>query len=408
MSLFGLDIVGIAAVLHGAHSLRQARQGYFFRPWSLIGALVAGQLAITGSYEDWISGESPFFTRGALLLAAAAPVLGYTFYTQSRPVRLFVRVITFLLLSVAAMVLWSLYLPQDRAIVAGLLSAAVLFMPWSAIRRWRATARQRRDDRRRRDAEARAQQASDGEQPHEGRNRGELRELHRFVRQSSRIQQTQEKRLAALERGEHRERARLAALRKEVMDQVVLIRRDDVRRIKDGGQTVQLHPHYGFLMLEAWRVLRAELGTNARSGNSAASEHDAFYFQVVSELLDAPDFEARYLHQTPGEVAVEALNRFLRGESPLHVLKSELAALPWSPGLLAPVPVRSNLVPGLLDAWLIPYRRQQDMEWQLFCAGDHPQQDHLNDVFDEMAIDLPTREEWHQLRDEKPARFARP
>ncbi len=399
MSDISFFVIGIMASLHGVRALEYARAGQHFRPWPVLGAFVAGYLA--HQYGGWLLAADGWLRLSgwALLFGTAAPALGYVLYGHDgRIIRLLVKTVVFLVLTVIMTVLWLLRLEPLQALMVGGLTTVLLFLPWSSILIWSRGSREQRRERRRQRQAATAQTK---ELRRRNDARGEVRKLRRLAKRSSRTLHAQQQRLAALERGEHQERARLADLRKEVTNQVRLIREAEVEHIKAGDDTLEFHPHYGFLMAEAWRTLRAEIASGQRS---AAIEHDAFFFQVLEDLLDAPDFERRYLHET-GRLAMTAVNGYLGGGMSFSIAQAGLDALEWSPDLLAPIPVRGELAPGLLAAWLVPLRRRQQLEWQLFCAGDHPRQGQLNEFFDEREIELPTGEEWCRLWDEHPGYF---
>lgn len=209
-------------------------------------------------------------------------------------------------------------------------------------------------------------------------------------------------RLRVLEEGQVDHARWLEVKRREIREQVARLRSTEVSRLKAAGGVIAFDPHYGFLMAEAWRVLRAELVAGERL---PAIEHDGVFHQVVADLLLGDDFEARYFHRS-GKAAVEAVNRFLAGEVPVSAVRDHLRALRLEPHQLALRPLTGEPVSTLLEAWLVPFRRWQRRQWERFEAGDHPRQEELAAEF--IARGLPAflaPADWQALWDEQPQLF---
>ena len=138
----------------------------------------------------------------------------------------------------------------------------------------------------------------------------------RRTEQLKRDLEAKDRRIADLKSREAQRVADRQQRRREISEQVRLLREQEVTGLResDGAGRQSFHPHYGLLMAEAWRVLRAQL---ARGERIPAAEHDAFFFQVVDELLEPDDFEGRYFHGK-GRKAIPAVNQYLGGREPLR------------------------------------------------------------------------------------------
>lgn len=155
-------------------------------------------------------------------------------------------------------------------------------------------------------------------------------------------------------------------------------------------------------MAEAWRVLRAQI---ARGERIPAAEHDAFFYQVVDELLHPDDFRERYFHEK-GRQAVSAANRYLAGQEPLASVRDLVGHLKLGPALLAPEPLRDYEGEAVLEDWLVPHRRHQSRLWEDFRGGRHPAQEQVIQFLRDREQGLPSEREWRDLWDNHPALFS--
>lgn len=381
--------IGIVAAILGVRHVEDARRGNLLRPGAIAWSILAGWTVWEYGRPLVESGSLLLLVGGSLLFCALSPWLGYFLYGRNGKIwRSLLRGVGFVLVAFCSIIGWAIVSPR-YALPAGLMTAVVLFLPHGVFARWIKTGLQRRRSSR----ELRLATAK--ECANEARSRGDggtSRELQRRQRALERRWRDQDRRLAALERGEHVERARLNAIREEARAQVQEIREEEVRRIRSGEHGLVFHEHYGFLMAEAWRVVRSRLTV----------ETDGAFFQVVTELLDLGDFERRFFHDT-GREAIEAVNRYLAGDWPLSRSRSALEELRLSPAMLAPVPLSRPVIPTLLEAWLMPHRRRQDREWERYELGESTPE--LDSLLESAGVDFPTRETWRRLWDEHPHVF---
>lgn len=387
----------IAAFL-GFVNLENARRGLILRPLAIFFSLVAAYVWYDqhGSLSFGLDGDS--LAGLALIFCAASPLLGWFWWAKDGSLRRrSLKLALFAILFIVGVTVWPVVIGEGwSALALSLLTASVPFWPkkkwWQRMGRWRRSRRYRSAERRETKQEAKLE-------------RRERKEMQQSLRQRDRLEAkltAQDGQIAQLEAGESQERARLAQRREEVAGQVRLIRAAQVEEIQNGSDGLRFHPEFGFLMAEAWRVLRAQI---ARGERIPATENDAFFHQVVAELLEPSDFEIRYFHRS-GAKAIAAVNRFLGGAKPLQDVAMELKKLRLKPALLAPEPLPEYSGTSLLEAWLVPHRRYQGRLREDFQEGRHPRQQEIIEFLRERKLGLPSQEEWRDLWDRNPASFA--
>ena len=150
-----------------------------------------------------------------------------------------------------------------------------------------------------------------------------------------------------------------------------------------------------------------------RSKRTPAANRDEFFHQIVAELMGPESFKERYFHEQ-GRTAIATVNRYLEGDEPLSTAREAIERLRLNPSLLAPEPLDGDLVPVLLEAWLIPHRRYQDLLLEEYLQGQHPLQVQLakflsgrvsGDPGDPGDAAQVSRQQWRRLWDEHPAEF---
>ncbi len=395
-----LILVGLVATFLGFSNLENARRGLIFRPMTIFWSLVAGYFCYRNFLDLYHAGDLYVLAGFGLLFAAVSPILGWLWWGHDGQIRkrLF-RTFLFLVLTAVGFVVWPLFPGVEAGTIVAGLSLLTASLPFLGMRkrlrlaRWQARSRR---DRRRERQEARRQELRVQQQ-----DQAVVRDQNRTA-QLERDLESRDLRIAKLKSGEKKRIADLARQRKEIAEQIRLLREEEVGRIRQGSGSLRFHPHHGFLMAEAWRVLRAQI---ARGDRIPAAEHDAFFFQVVEELLGPNDFEDRYFH-TKGRAAIGAVNRYLGGRDALSTVRSAVAQLQLDPDLLAPEPLPAYDGHALLEAWLVPHRRFQHRLWEDFQGGLHPQQEAVIRYLRNQNLGLPSPEEWRKLWDENPRIFA--
>jgi len=386
---------GLLATFLGFANLENARRGQAFRPMTIFWSLAAGYVCYHNFLDLYHAGDLSALAGLGLVFCAVSPVVGWIWWGQNGEIRrrLF-KAAAFVSLAAASLVLWSALV--GAGVVAAGLALATAFLPFLSIRkrlerrraRWRA---QRRARHQARMVELQVQRERQALMRDQQRTADLEREL-----------EAREQRIATLRSDEERRVSKLTLQRKEIAEQVRLLREEEVERVRRHGDGLRFHPHYGFLMAEAWRVLRAQI---ARGERIPAAEHDAFFYQVVDELLHPDDFRERYFHEK-GRQAVTAVNRYLAGQEPLASVRDLLGHLKLGPALLAPEPLRDYEGKALLEAWLVPQRRHQSRLWENFRGGRHPAQEQVIQFLREREQGLPSEREWRDLWDNHPALFS--
>lgn len=245
-------------------------------------------------------------------------------------------------------------------LIASVIALGVLCAPWRDS--WRSLRRSKAHRR----ATAEIHPESPESDPHR-------ETLETAVRQADTARAAAESELARL-RAEAAEKASRGAAaeaeqaerRRTTLREVRQIRADERSRLASDRIYFPWHPELGLLMAEGWRVLRAEIAAGERI---PPIEHDEFFFDVVSRLLEGSDAFHRYFHAEGREIGA-ALERFTAGEAPLHEARQLVRAL--RPHQYAPSPVRGP--DALLEAWLVPVRRFQERCREQFLAGAVPHQ----------------------------------
>jgi hypothetical protein len=389
----------VAAFL-GFVNLENARRGLILRPLAIFWALVAGYLFFVNGTDLAGAAGSEALAGFALLFCAVSPLLGWLWWGRGGKIRRgLLRTALFLLLTAGALLAWSAVLGTTAAavglaVLTGFLPFLGLGKRWQRLRsRWQFS-QQRRHQRRqaRHQAALERQQAQHAERERRNQARVE-RALVEREREAAILRSSEERRVAAL-----------ASQRLEVAEQVHLLRTAEVDRIRQGDAGLRFHPHFGFLMAEGWRVLRAQI---ARGERIPPAEHDTFFHQVIAELLEPADFAERYFHES-GRQAMAALHRYLLGATPLAPAREAIRQLGLVPAQLAPEPLPEYLGAALLEAWLVPHRRYQQSCYADFREGRHPRQEQILAFLRERAGGLPSPEEWRGLWDEHPALFMPP
>lgn len=392
--------LGVAAAFLGFVNLENARRGLILRPLAIFWALVAGYLFVTSVGDLAGAAGSEALAGLALLFCAVSPLLGWLWWGRGGKIRRgLLRTALFLLLTTGGLLAWSAVLGTNAAavglaVLTGLLPFLGLGKRWQRLRsRWRFS-QQRRHQRR----QARHQAALERQQ---------AQQAERERRDQARVERAlveREREVAILRSGEELRVAALARQRLEVAAQVRLLRTAEVDRIRQGDAGLRFHPHFGFLMAEGWRVLRAQI---ARGERIPPAEHDTFFHQVIAELLEPADFAERYFHES-GHQAIAALQRYLVGAEPLETVRRTIQQLRFGPAQLAPEPLPEYTGAALLEAWLVPQRRYQQSCYSDFREGRHPRQQQILAFLRERAGGLPSPEEWRGLWDEHPALFMPP
>lgn len=395
-----LIFIGVIAAFLGFANLENARRGQIFRPMAVFWSLVAGYLGYVNLPDLYPAGDLDALAGIGLGFCAVSPVLGWIWWGRDGLVRKRLgRAVLFLFLTAMGFVVWSLVLgagAEGAAVVLALLTGC---LPFLGIRkrlqqaRWRARSRreQRRAHQQARREELQALQQHQAVLVGQGRTAQLERDL-----------EARDRRIAKLKSNDAKRASSLARQREEVAEQIRVLREEEVERVRQGGGHLRFHPHYGFLMAEAWRVLRAQI---ARGERIPAAEHDAFFYQVVDELLVQEDFGDRYFH-SKGRDAIAAVNLYLGGREALATIRGAIARLKLHPALLAPEPLSEYSGQALLEAWLVPHRRFQHRLWEDFQGGRHPRQETVIRFLRDQKLGLPSQQEWRTLWDDHPAVFS--
>lgn len=395
-------VCGVVAVFLGFANLENASRGLILRPMAIFWSLVAGFLCYRNFLDLYHAGDLAAVAGFGLLFGAVSPILGWLWWGHDGLIRKRIfKGLVFLFLTAVGFALWSLALGTGAEVAAMVLAILTACIPFLGIRRrvrqWRWRSRERRD-RRRAEQEARRE---------ERRLQSQQQALVRDQRRTERLERdvaARDRRIAELKSREAQRVADRQQRRREVSQQVRLLREQEVALLRENEEAGRLsfHPHYGFVMAEAWRALRAQL---ARGERIPAAEHDAFFFQVVDELLAPDDFEGRYFHRM-GRKAIAAVNQYLGGREPLATVQRTLTPLKLGPTQLAPEPLPDYSGRVLLEAWLVPHRRFQHRLWEDFRSGRHPRQEVVIQHLRELKRGLPSPDEWRALWDDSPQVFA--
>jgi hypothetical protein len=381
--------VGALAAFCGLNCLDVMRRNGSLRPVQLYAPVIAGITARLHFGELAAAGGLFEVTAWMLVFCAVSPAVGFIWWGRNGRIRRWLlTVLALTVLTGVGTLLWARQLGVRReALVLGFGSAVIVLLPFRRwLRRLRWSFRARRESRRLVKETARL---NPDRAPAKAVGAGQAR-----AEQAAREVKRLEERISKLEHKEGQETARLAARRREIAEQERLIRL--------GEDGLRFHPEFGFIMAEAWRTLRAEIAAGERV---PAIEHEEFFRQAVEELLSAPDFEARYLHE-PGRVAMAALNGHLAGEKPLPWALERILRLHWQPQLLAPRLPAGELPRSIVEAWLVPHRRLQQSAWEAFLTGEHSRQEEIAAALKSWdAAPEPALEEWRSLWDEHPAAF---
>lgn len=391
---------GVAAAFLGFVNLENARLGLILRPLAIFWALAAGYLFVLNGNDLTGAAGTEALAGFALLFCSVSPFLGWLWWGRGGKIRRgLLRTALFLLLTAGALLVWSAVLGTNAAavglaVLTGLLPFFGLGKRWQRLRSGWRFSQQRRQQRR----EARHQAALE---------RQLTKEVEQHRQDQARVERAlveREREVAILRSGEELRVAALARQRLEVAEQVRLLRTAEVERIRQGDAGLRFHPHFGFLMAEGWRVLRAQI---ARGERIPPAEHDTFFHQVIAELLEPADFAERYFHES-GHQAIAALQRYLVGAGPLETVRRTIQQLRLGPAQFAPEPLPEYTGTALLEAWLVPHRRYQQSCYADFREGRHPRQEQILAFLRERAGGLPSPEEWRGLWDEHPALFMPP
>ena len=388
--------VGIVAAFLGFANLENARRGLLLRPMTIFWSLVAGYLCSLNFLDLYHAGGAYAMAGFGLAFCTVSPVLGWLWWGRNGEVRRrLLKALAFLFFTAIGFAVWSLAFGTSGVTVALGLGTACL--PFLGLRKRFRRARSRRRERRRKRQEARQQtlEARQGEQA--------LVRDQRRTAALKREMETKDRRIAQLEGGEKKRIESLAHQRQEIAEQIRLLREAEVDRVRqEQNAGLQFHSHYGFLMAEAWRVLRAQV---ARGERIPAAEHDTFFLQVVDELLEPESFGDRYFHEK-GRCAIAAVNQYLAGRESLANAHVAVARLKLNPALLAPEPLSEYSGHTLLESWLVPHRRYQDRLREDLQEGRHPQQERVIQFLRERHLQrIPSQQEWRALWDDHPAIF---
>lgn len=395
-------IAGVVAVFFGFANLENASRGLILRPMAIFWSLVAGFLCYHNFLDLYHAGDLSAVAGFGLLFGAVSPILGWLWWGHDGLIRKRIfKALAFLFLTAVGFALWSLALGTGAEVAAMVLAILTACIPFLGIRRrvrqWRWRSRARRE-RRRAEQQARREEL---------RLQRQQRAVARDEQRTERLErdlEAKDRRIADLKSREAQRVADRQQRRREISEQVRLLREQEVTGLResDGAGRLSFHPHYGPLMAEAWRVLRAQL---VRGERIPAAEHDAFFYQVVDELLAPDDFEGRYFH-SKGRKAIAAVDQYLGGREPLATVQRTLARLKLGPTQLAPEPLPEYSGRALLEAWLVPHRRFQHRLWEDFRSGRHPRQELVLQHLRELKRGLPSPDEWRTLWDENPQIFA--
>lgn len=392
--------IGFGAAFLGFVQLENARRGLFLRPIDIFWSLVAGYLAVRHA-DNLSAGNSPeFLVWCALVFCAASPFLGYCWWGRDGRIRRRVfRLAAYFFLTALGFIIWMQVLgAAPLALALALITAALPFFPARRllrryIGRFRTWRRERREQR-----------AASMELRQQRQESAEVQHYRRLHAASERKLRAKDRRIAALRKRDEQRQKRVERRRKEVCEQVRMLRESEIERLRQGREGLSLHPQYGFLMAEAWRMLRAQL---ARGERTPAVEHDAFFHQAVVELVTDDGFQQRYFHRK-GRKAVAAVNRYLEGQESLATVQRNVKRLRLKPGQLAPYPLEGDMGVALVEAWLVPHRRQQERLREEFQDGQHPLQVQIAEFLRQHGEDAPDHSGWRALWDEHPAVFVRP
>ncbi len=392
--------IGFVAALLGYVQLHNARSGR-----QKAGSLFwAGGAAYLAFRNFWLFeyADTDRLIWFALIFCAASPVLGYLWWGRDGEIRRrFFRMLLFLALLTVGFVGWSFVVESPLAVLVLALSTAVL--PFLPARKFRGWLTRRRLVARGRDEQRQAHQLSEAEHRQQ---EIELAQSHQAQAATQRQLTTKEKQVAALKRKDAQRRQKKELRRQEISGQIQQLREAEVEQVQRGKPDLRFHADYGFLIAEAWRVLRAQI---ARGDRVPAVEHDAFFFQVVEELLAAEDFEGRYFH-AKGRKAITTANRYLAGRVPLRKAVRQIQRLRLTPAQLAPEPLQHGVGAELLEVWLVPHRRLQAAQWEEFQDGNHTYHVQIMTVWTRRGkgSGQPNRQQWQDLWDEQPALFLKP
>lgn len=377
--------VGALALWYGLRGLDSSRQeGSSFARLFL--PVIAGVLAL--NYGATLREDGLTLVPLALWFCAVSPLLALLGWGRG-----FRRVLLWLLRAAVGLFLGliagALLVGKVEAVLLlGLIGFTLAVLPFG---HWRKRRRQNRFSR-----------PSGGSPSADAELKTRLAAVERSAAVISQERERLAARLRVLEEGQVDHTRRLEEKRREIREQVARVRSAEVARLRACSGIIAFDPHYGFLMAEGWRVLRAELAAGERL---PAIEHDGVFHQVVAELLRADDFEARYFHRA-ARAAMTVVNGFLAGEVPISAARDQLRALRLEPHQLALRPLTGDPVSTLLEAWLVPLRRWQRRQWERFEAGEHPRQEEIAAEF--AARGLPAylaAADWQALWDEQPRLF---
>lgn len=356
----------------------------------------AGYAAWSFGSELWSGG---FLTQVSVLAfwwCAASPVLSFLWFGRGGRIRSFLGRTSFALLvwSVVTVATASVLDLRMAALTGVGTTAFVFLMPrlWRSIRQSQRHWQHARQDRQRRRQER---------QSHRREEQALEQARHRAVAAERRLEQS-EARVIQLQRRDEKLARQRGALRIETIEQLRQVRAWERQQMLEAKAGMVVHPSsFGFVLLEAARVLRAEIAAGERI---PPLENEQFLLEVAERLLAADDFVERYLHGK-GERAVVALNRFLKGEVPLATVEVQIGRLGLSSAELAPSPVLGPFLPTLLEAWLIPQQRFQEHQRQRFAAGTHPYQAAISDFLRPHGDGTPEAETWRTFWNASPAIF---
>ena len=397
-SLFWYGLGWISLVLSG-EIWKTCRTGRLPSASQLAAVIVAGHLAWNHGADLWAWGGLHRFVVFSFGFHCVSPVAAFWWFGVGGALRRWtLRSICFGLLTLYAVFMLSLRptpgleSPLRRvALGAGLALLPFLWLElrgtlrrgWQSWALYRQHHRARLQERRQKRQEARER-------------RRQLQEESRKAEQLAKAQEERER----LQKQEQDQASRLATKRREILDQVRQIRALEVQRLREGKTGLLFHPHYGFLLAEAARTLRAEIATGERI---PPIENDTFLLEVVEHLLKADDFQDRYCHQA-GRQAMDAINAYLLARQPLEQSLETIRKLELQPEQLAPTPFLGETASELVEGWLLPHRRFQELERQQYLECCHPQQDDLEHVW--CGDPTPSVMQWRREWDRAPWRFA--
>lgn len=356
----------------------------------------AGYAAWNFGSELWSGGLLMQVSGLALWWCAVSPVLSFLWFGRDGGIRHFLGRMSFaLLVWVVVTVAMATVLDLRMAAMAGIGTAVLLLVMPRLWRRIRQSQRQwlyARQDRLRHSQEI---------QTHRQDEKALEQARHRAVAAEKRLEKS-EARIIRLQRRDEELTQKRKEHRIEVINQLRQVRQWERQRMSEHQSGMVVHPSsFGFILLEAARVLRAEIAAGERI---PPLENEQFLLEVAERLLAPDDFVVRYLH-SKGERAVVALNRFLKGEVALAMVQVQIERLGLSNVELAPSPVLGPFLPTLLSSWLIPQQRFQEHQRQRFVAGAHPHQVAISDFLRTRCSATSEAEAWRAFWNASPATF---